>query len=78
MNTEVNPQAETISKSEVAAFCRHMGRSLKGVGSSDVELAAHLMREAEYLAKNEFMNAADLFASVAQTLNPELLKDQAS
>lgn len=78
MNTEVNPKADSISKNEVASFCRHMGRSLKGVTSNDVELAALFMREAQHLATNEFKNAADMFATVAQTLDPELLKDQES
>ncbi len=69
-------QPETINKSEVLSFCRHMGRSLKGTGASDVELAHKLMGEAEYLQKNGFSKVADMFSAVAQTLDPTLPKLQ--
>lgn len=62
-------QAETIDKNQVFSFCRHLGRALKGVGSSDTEVAVKMMRETAYLEKNGFKDAADMFAMVAETLD---------
>lgn len=64
--------AETVTKSEVASFCRHLGRSLKGITTNDTALAVHLMRESEYLEKNKFTAASEMFATVARTLDPNL------
>jgi len=72
------PAPETVTKNEVASFCRHLGRSLKGITTNDTALAAHLMREAEYLEKNKFTTAAEMFATVARTLDPNPQKIEAS
>lgn len=63
---------ETLSKNEVFSFCRHLGRSLKTGDGSDVLLASKLTREAEYLEKNGFSNASEMFVVVAQTLAPTM------
>ncbi len=65
-------QVETVSKSEVASFCRHLGRSLKGITTNDTALAVHLMRESEYLERNQFTAASEMFSTVARTLDPSL------
>ena len=65
-------QVETLTKSEVASFCRHLGRSLKGITTNDSALAVHLMSESEYLEKNKFSAASEMFATVARTLDPNL------
>ncbi len=77
-NTDATVQPETLTKSEVASFCRHLGRSLKGITTNDSALASHLMRESEYLEKNKFSTAADMFATVAKTLDPNPPKRDAS
>ena len=77
-NTTATPAPETVTKNEVASFCRHLGRSLKGITTNDTALAAHLMREAEYLEKNKFTTAAEMFATVAKTLDPNPPKMEAS
>lgn len=64
-----NEKIETLDKNQVFSFCRHFGRALKGVGSSDTEVAGKMMREAAYLEKNGFKDAADMFAMVAETLD---------
>lgn len=74
-NTDVATQPETITKTEVASFCRHLGRSLKGITNNDTALAGHLMRESQYLEKNKFTAAAEMFATVATTLDPEVLNN---
>jgi len=63
-------QPETLSKNEVFSFCRHLGRSLKNADASDTLLASKLTREAEYLEKNGFTSASEMFIVVAQTLAP--------
>lgn len=68
-NTQAE-QPETLTKSEVFSFCRHLGRSLKNADSSDFALADKLMREAEYLEKNGFTSASEMFLVVSQTLAP--------
>ncbi len=68
-NTQAE-QPETLTKSEVFSFCRHLGRSLKNADSSDFLLASKLTREAEYLEKNGFSSASEMFVVVAQTLAP--------
>ncbi len=70
-NTSAAP-VETVTKSEVASFCRHLGRSLKGITTNDTALAVHLMRESEYLERNKFTAASEMFAAVARTLDPNL------
>lgn len=77
-NTDIAAQAETLKKTEVASFCRHLGRSLKGITSNDTALASHLMRESEYLEKNKFTAAAEMFATVATTLDPEVANNSDS
>ncbi|MFJ7566233.1 hypothetical protein ACIQW9_04635 [Herminiimonas sp. NPDC097707] len=77
-NTDPAVQPETLTKSEVASFCRHLGRSLKGITSNDPALAAHLMRESEYLENNHFSAAAEMFATVAAILDPNPPKRDAS
>jgi len=64
--------AETVTKSEIGSFCRHMGRALKGRGASDSALAMHLMQESAYLEKNGFDKVAEMFRTVATTLDPSL------
>jgi hypothetical protein len=71
-NAENAAQPETINKNELESLCRHLGRSLKGTGSSDASLAMHLMKEAEYLKTNGFENAHEMFALIAATLDPSL------
>lgn len=73
-NTETAPAEETYSRSEILSFCRHLGRSLKGSDEGNASLAMHLMREAEYLGKNQFDTVAEMFAVVAQTVDPNLPK----
>jgi hypothetical protein len=63
---------EQLSQSEVHSFCRHLGRTLKGIGETDAALAMHMMRESEYLKSNGFQNASEMFAVVAATLDPSL------
>ncbi len=70
-NTSAAP-VETVTKSEVASFCRHLGRSLKGITTNDTALAVHLMRESEYLERNKFTAASQMFEAVARTLDPSL------
>lgn len=70
-NTSAAP-VETVTKSEVASFCRHLGRSLKGITTNDTALAVYLMRESEYLERNKFTAASEMFAAVARTLDPNL------
>lgn len=71
-NTESTSKTDNINKSELEALCRHLGRSLKGTGSSDASLAMHLMKESEYLRTNGFDNAAEMFGLIAGTLDPSL------
>ncbi|MFC7287344.1 hypothetical protein ACFQPC_04765 [Herminiimonas glaciei] len=74
-NTDTAPAEDTYSRSEILSFCRHLGRSLKsGNEENNTALAMHLMREAEYLGKNQFETVADMFAAVAQTVDPNLPK----
>jgi len=75
LNKETVQQPETITKSQVASFCRHLGRSLKGAGSSDTEMASNLMRESEYLEKNGFSVVSEMFMIVATTLDPNLSQE---
>ncbi|HTH43696.1 MAG TPA: hypothetical protein VL528_01320 [Oxalicibacterium sp.] len=63
---------DTVKKAEVESFCRHFGRTLKGVGETDAGLAMRLMQESEYLDKNGFKKASDMFAAVALELDPSL------
>lgn len=71
-NTDPTPQEETITHTQIASFCRHLGRSLRGVGESDTGVAIGLMREAEYLEKNGFPTVSTMFAMVANTLDPNV------
>lgn len=71
-NDDATDKSKTISKSEFESLCRHVGRSLKGVGSSDASLAMHLMKESEHLRANGFDNAANMFSMIAGTLDPSL------
>jgi len=71
-NEDTQETKETVAKAQVTSFCRHLGRSLKGVGSSDATLALDLMRESEHLRQNGFGDAAEMFATVAGVLDPSL------
>lgn len=71
-DTSTESKPETINKSEFESLCRHVGRCLKGTGTSDAGLAMHLMKESEHLKQNGFDNAADMFRLIAGTLDPSL------
>ena len=71
-NDTSTEKSKTIDKSEFESLCRHVGRSLKGMGSSDASLAMHLMKESEHLRANGFDNGADMFSTIAGTLDPSL------
>lgn len=74
-NKETVQQPETITKSQVTSFCRHLGRSLKGAVSNNAEMASNLMRESEYLEKNGFSVVSEMFAIVATTIDPNLSQE---
>lgn len=63
---------ETVAMKEVESFCRHFGRTLKGIGATDAGLAMRLMQESDYLEKNGFKRAAEMFSAVAFELDPSL------
>lgn len=71
-NTPEETTPDTIQKAEVESFCRHFGRTLKGVGQTDAGLAMRLMQESDYLEKNGFKKVANMFTAVAFELDPSL------
>jgi hypothetical protein len=75
MSTENMPEnttPETVAVAEIESFCRHFGRTLKGIGTTDAGLAMRLMQESDYLEKNGFKRCADMFSAVAFELDPSL------
>jgi len=71
-NTPENNTPETVAVKEIESFCRHFGRTLKGMGTTDAGLAMRLLQESDYLEKNGFKRAADMFSAVAFELDPSL------
>ncbi|HEX2603247.1 MAG TPA: hypothetical protein VHL60_01130 [Oxalicibacterium sp.] len=71
-NTPENTELETVAIAEIESFCRHFGRTLKGVGTTDAGLAVRLIQESDYLEKNGFKRVANMFSAVAFELDPSL------
>jgi hypothetical protein len=75
MSNENKPEdstPDTVARKEVESFCRHFGRTLKGISSTDAGLAMRLIQESDYLEKNGFKRGAEMFCAVAFELDPSL------